>query len=202
MLWLGQPNVHVTWEPASSLPVAAIEEFEKGFMSQVVQHKSDQYGRTWCKYHCRSGKYLQVTTSQEISDRPSRCWEYHWVSLLNYALNIMQQTHYMYDTCSALVEDTPTTLTCNTEKDKHIRLNLRTAGIMYNYVCCLCTLYSWSKFNWKCSIYGMHPYGVIVLLNKLHTTESITQVYGSLHNYYALHPVSAQDIGMIILFSE
>ena len=47
----------------------------------------------------------------------------------------------------------------------------------------------------------MRPYGVIVLLNELHTTESITQVYGSLHNYYALHPVTAQDIGMLI-FSE
>ena len=39
-----KPDVQVTWEPASSLPVAAIQEFEKGLMPKVVQHTSDHYG--------------------------------------------------------------------------------------------------------------------------------------------------------------
>ena len=38
--------MQVTWEPASSLPAAAIEEFEKQLMPEVVQHVSDDYGHT------------------------------------------------------------------------------------------------------------------------------------------------------------
>ena len=42
--WLGKPDVQVTWEPASSLPVAAIQKFEKGLLPKIVQHTSDHYG--------------------------------------------------------------------------------------------------------------------------------------------------------------
>ena len=42
VVWLGKPDV--AWEPASSLPVAAIQEFEKGLMPKLVQHTSDHYG--------------------------------------------------------------------------------------------------------------------------------------------------------------
>ena len=42
---------------------------------------------------------------------------------------------------------------------------------------------------------GMRPCGMIVLLNELFTSESKSQVYGCLHNYYTLHPVTAKDIG-------
>ena len=44
MLWLGKPDLQVTWEPASSLPVAVIEEFEKGLIPQAVQSSSNSYG--------------------------------------------------------------------------------------------------------------------------------------------------------------
>lgn len=40
-------------------------------------------------------------------------------------------TNYFYtffNICSALVDDESTTLTCNTQKDQHARLNMRTAG--------------------------------------------------------------------------
>ena len=44
---------------------------------------------------------------------------------------------------------------------------------------------------------GMRPCGVIVLLSELFTTESKTQVYGCLHNYYSRHPTTANKIGAI-----
>ena len=40
VLWLGMPDLHVTWEPASSLPTEAIEEYEKGIVSTPVQQSS------------------------------------------------------------------------------------------------------------------------------------------------------------------
>ena len=44
MLWLGKPDLHVTWEPASSLPAAVIEEFEKGSVPKAVHCSVDHYG--------------------------------------------------------------------------------------------------------------------------------------------------------------
>ena len=44
---------------------------------------------------------------------------------------------------------------------------------------------------------GMRPCGVIVLLSELYVSESKSQVYGYLHNYYSLHPATAQSIGMM-----
>ena len=45
---------------------------------------------------------------------------------------------------------------------------------------------------------GMRPCGIIVLLNELFTAESKSQVYGCLHNYYRLHPSTAQSIGLLL----
>ena len=44
VLWLGKPDVQVTWEPASSLPPRVIEEFEKGIEVETCQHSTHQYG--------------------------------------------------------------------------------------------------------------------------------------------------------------
>ena len=41
MLWL---DLHVTWEPTSSLPAAVIEEFEKGSVPKAVHCSVDHYG--------------------------------------------------------------------------------------------------------------------------------------------------------------
>ena len=41
----------------------------------------------------------------------------------------------------------------------------------------------------------MQPCGIILMLHELFITESKTQVYGCLHNYYCLHPSTAQTIG-------
>ena len=39
VLWLGMPDVRITWEPASSLPAEAIEEYEKGLVSTPVKQE-------------------------------------------------------------------------------------------------------------------------------------------------------------------
>ena len=44
MLWLGKPDVHVTWEPASSLPTIAIQDYESGLVMESVTKKSNNYG--------------------------------------------------------------------------------------------------------------------------------------------------------------
>ena len=45
---------------------------------------------------------------------------------------------------------------------------------------------------------GMRSCGIIVLLNELVSSESNSQVYGCLCNYYALHPNAAREIGISI----
>ena len=50
VLWLGMPDLHVTWEPASSLPAEAIEEYEKGLVLTPVQQSSNNYGRETCTF--------------------------------------------------------------------------------------------------------------------------------------------------------
>lgn len=46
-----------------------------------------------------------------------------------------------------------------------------------------------------CILAGMRPCGVIVLLGELFISESKTQVYGYLHNFFAMHPDVAKCIG-------
>ena len=44
MLWLGRTDLQVTWEPASSLPVEAIHEFESKIASEAEEQYSSHYG--------------------------------------------------------------------------------------------------------------------------------------------------------------
>ena len=63
------------------------------------------------------------------------------------------------------------------------------------------------EFTWTC-IYnvgvlaGMRPCGIIVLLAELFTSESKSQVYGCLCNYYACHPNAAQNIGVVVIHAR
>lgn len=42
---------------------------------------------------------------------------------------------------------------------------------------------------------GMRPCGVIVLLSELFSTESKSQVYATLHEYFQRNPVASNDLG-------
>jgi len=45
VLWLGKPDIAVTWEPESSSPTAVIAEFEQGIQTEAVQHVADCNGQ-------------------------------------------------------------------------------------------------------------------------------------------------------------
>ena len=56
-----------------------------------------------------------------------------------------------------------------------------------------------SLYNYLIEILaGSRPCGIIVFLSDLFTAELKTQVYGCLHNYYSLHPSTANSIGRMI----
>ena len=44
VLWLGKPDVEVTWEPESSLPQAIVQEFENNITNEISEKKTSQYG--------------------------------------------------------------------------------------------------------------------------------------------------------------
>lgn len=48
MLWLGRSEVHVSWEPESSLPQSVVREFETGQKMQTVTNTADSYGLVSC----------------------------------------------------------------------------------------------------------------------------------------------------------
>ena len=64
VLWLGRPDMHTTWEPASSLPAEAIEEYENGLITMTTQETSNNYGRHTCRF--------LVTKNAESSDRAKK----------------------------------------------------------------------------------------------------------------------------------
>lgn len=44
MLWLGKSDVHVTWEPESSLPTSVIKDFNDGIAFDAIEVRTEQYG--------------------------------------------------------------------------------------------------------------------------------------------------------------
>ena len=63
-------------------------------------------------------------------------------------------------------------------------------------------LYMYDSSTYNCNhnynnagiLAGMRPCGIIVLLSELFISESKSQVYGCLHNYYLKHPAAAKKI--------
>ena len=45
----------------------------------------------------------------------------------------------------------------------------------------------------------MKPCGIIVLLSELFTSESKSQVYANVHEYFRKHPVVSKNIGIVSL---
>ena len=48
---------------------------------------------------------------------------------------------------------------------------------------------------------GMRPCGIILFVSELFIAESLSQVYGCLHNYYRLFPDAVKNIGKIYFVS-
>ena len=126
--------MQVTWETASSLPAAAIEEFEKQLMPEVVQHVSDDYGHSTSTILVQEKTCGSQPSQKARKDRPfvASSTGLVFLAVLNvkhYPCKVQKFMHTICPNHSALVDDYSTTLACNTEKDRHIRLNFRTAGM-------------------------------------------------------------------------
>ena len=71
MLWLGKPDICVTWEPESSLPQAAIHEFEMDAKCETVQQRSNRYGQETCTLLVEQTPLVTVEQSKRPKkDRP------------------------------------------------------------------------------------------------------------------------------------
>ena len=75
VLWLGKEDVNVTWEPASSLPQAVVDEFEKGVECAAVQQNNDFYGQNTYTSRLRPSK-------RPRTDRPVIQSNEVWVLLI------------------------------------------------------------------------------------------------------------------------
>ena len=70
VLWLGKPELEVTWESAASLPPSIIQEFEQGVQSQVVTCTDDLYGQKKCVLSVSSNKPDDVALKKPRVERP------------------------------------------------------------------------------------------------------------------------------------
>ena len=81
VLWLGKPDVAVTWEPVSSLPTAVIAEFEQGIQTEAVQHVADCNGQWVSTLGVAYTGDQGDTTKQPRIDRPVIGKTTGWVSV-------------------------------------------------------------------------------------------------------------------------
>ena len=70
VLWLGRPELEVTWESAASLPPAIIEEFEEGVQPQVVKRTDVQYGQQKCILSVTTTKPDDIALKKPRLERP------------------------------------------------------------------------------------------------------------------------------------
>lgn len=87
-------------------------------------------------------------------------------------------------------------LACNTEKDKsisHIHRTMGTFHLTMNMYKCQCAYTC--MFDWNTGILaGIWPCGIVTFLSELFLSESKSQVYGSLHNFFRQAPDTAAGI--------
>ena len=88
---------------------------------------------------------------------------------------------------------------CKTEKDRSVRLNARTAGIVHTI------LHTDIHVSIQICFYSgilavMWPCGVIVHVSELFTAESKTQVYGQLHDLLWTHPRAAMKLSKYVTY--
>ena len=77
VLWLGRPEVEVTWEPASTLSVKLIKEFEDGIVSEAVETSNDLYGQQTSTLGVESNERSTSPPMKKLKRNPRK---QHWVS--------------------------------------------------------------------------------------------------------------------------
>ena len=63
-MWLGDPNISSTWELASNLPSALVEDFEQGIQYDISRDSYSSAGET---FHTITAKSVQ-----SADERPSK----------------------------------------------------------------------------------------------------------------------------------
>ena len=114
-----------------------IKEFEDGIVSEAVETSNDLYGQQTSTHGVESNQY-STSPMKKLKRNPRK---QHWVSKVHgvtsfivILTSMLKQVHVvqyaLFFNLRAFVNDS-TDLTCKTEKDKHGRLNFRTAGQKY-----------------------------------------------------------------------
>lgn len=83
-------------------------------------------------------------------------------------------------------------LHCNTEKDKHVRLNYHTAGMFSVFLVSV-------MISITGILAGIWPCGVITLLDELYISESKSQVYGAIHSFFLNNDDAMADLSKILI---
>ncbi len=70
VLWLGKPEVEVTWEAAHTLSPAIIEEFERGVQAEAVAQTELHYGYQMTTLSVSSDTSQQQPVKKARKERP------------------------------------------------------------------------------------------------------------------------------------
>ena len=70
VLWLGRPEVGVTWEPASSLSPQLIKEFEDGIACDVVETMSTSCGQHTSTLAVQRQRHTAPPIKKQKHNRP------------------------------------------------------------------------------------------------------------------------------------
>ena len=101
-------------------------------------------------------------------------------SNVNQAIAKPQQLYYSCRPLKSNSEDGKS-LSCHTEKEKHGKQNDKTAGMLTVIEFALYNAHQVIFVYYTGILAGMWPCGIIVLVNELFLSESLSQVYGILH---------------------
>ena len=136
-MWLGQADSKVTREPESALTSQLIQDFEEGVQSEVQTHNASLYGykattlNTDLKNHkLRRRRMTQSIEMRQILGRINLHCLYV-TQLIHVTLCIVYGYHGTHHCrLQEVQDDVEVSLTCNTEKDRHVRLNEHTAVLL------------------------------------------------------------------------
>ena len=119
---VGRPEIHATWEPAKLPPDSLVREFEAGMTADVTVAKQPLYGHV-------SGT-LTVSHCNEDHKKKMKLERPRHADLEGYVVMCATTSYCFYMSFSTFQDANPSmpSLSCKTEKDRHIRLNHRTAG--------------------------------------------------------------------------
>ena len=192
---MGQCDVAATWCKEEDLPSSILDEYN----SKQQPHRELQS----LNFSGQAAVTAVVATLSDSSDESlakkprTDCFD---TATKGYVLNltVVNINHYNYYFRPLTKnEGDGKHLRCQTEKEKHKKLNLQTAG---RYI------YTQSDnrnrtFCMHCIgiLAGMRPCWIILFINELFISESLSQVYGILHEFLSRQENVLNNLGLSYL---